>query len=50
MNTGDSFLRPSTTMGELWLVLIAPGQVFESTRRSGKWLYQRAMMRWMARG
>lgn len=31
-------LRPSTTMGEPWLVLTAPGQVFESTRHSGKWL------------
>lgn len=31
-------LRPSTTWREHWLVHTAPGRVFESTVRSGKWL------------
>lgn len=29
-------------MGEPWLVLTAPGKVFESTRHSGKWLIPKA--------
>lgn len=38
VTSGGTFIRPSTTMGEPWLVLTAPCKVFESTRHSGKWL------------